>query len=581
MAACRNLAERPVTSPLNDRSRVLFGGRTDGTGRAGLVLAAGTVVACSVPNLPAWAGGEPVVLTLAWTAAALCLLLLGLRRSGGWLTSPWLAAGGVLLCLPLAWMPVWADRYGALSQAGGLLLCLMQLSGLGGRPVSEAVARRTGGLLVLAGLACVAAVCRQVWWPVMATSWFPLMGDGRPSGVFQQINNMASFLATAAVVAAHLWLTRRRGVWLVCMVLLTFALALCQSTVGWLGLLVTGLALAVAGWRASRLASVAAVLTLAAGYGAGLFALRFGGHALVDHEASRAVRAALWRASAELGLAHPLTGAGAGSFAGVLTGGLRDLNITIPGGDWFTHPHNELLYRWVEGGLTGVAGLLCLIVWGAGLTCRTLARARRHGGYGTPGQDAPGWLLCCLPVLLHTQTEYPLIQSSLHCMVLVLLAGTGAARSASPGVVWQPGRAGRWLTGCITLPVALLLAWWVVTGVRVQGAAARATLTAGGVSAPLSAALKVNPWYAPDAVGYVRVQQDSRRWNADHNPARLVRIRAFMSGYAIRYPTRDNWLILLSVLRAQHDDAAYAQALKDARRRVPSLSDFQQGHSND
>ncbi|MCU6244332.1 hypothetical protein KWI10_24790, partial [Enterobacter asburiae] len=78
------------------------------------------------------------------------------------------------------------------------------------------------------------------------------------------------------------------------------------------------------------------------------------------------------------------------------------------------HPHNELVYQVTEGGLVAVVGLAFLLVWGMRVALRLWAQASAAGGYGKPGSDALGPGLCALPVLLHTQVEYPWYLSGVH-----------------------------------------------------------------------------------------------------------------------------------------------------------------------
>ncbi|STW66278.1 lipid A core-O-antigen ligase [Klebsiella michiganensis] len=92
------------------------------------------------------------------------------------------------------------------------------------------------------------------------------------------------------------------------------------------------------------------------------------------------------------------------------------LSRRVPG---LTYPHNDLLFWWVEGGAVALLGLLVLGVSGFWLLLRR------------PGVRQLALLACLMPILLHTQLEYPLYQSPVHwlfVLILVNLAGSLSVR---------------------------------------------------------------------------------------------------------------------------------------------------------
>ncbi|MFQ9621647.1 MAG: Wzy polymerase domain-containing protein [Enterobacteriaceae bacterium] len=78
----------------------------------------------------------------------------------------------------------------------------------------------------------------------------------------------------------------------------------------------------------------------------------------------------------------------------------------VPG---LTYPHNDLLFWWVEGGAVALLGLLVLGVSGFWLLLRR------------PGVRQLALLACLMPILLHTQLEYPLYQSPVHWLLVLIL----------------------------------------------------------------------------------------------------------------------------------------------------------------
>ncbi|MEH4266044.1 Wzy polymerase domain-containing protein, partial [Klebsiella aerogenes] len=123
-----------------------------------------------------------------------------------------------------------------------------------------------------------------------------------------------------------------------------------------------------------------------------------------------------------------------------------------------------------------------LSFYGGGLLgWRAWLSARRAGGYGAANGDAPGWVICALPILLHTQVEYPFYLSSVHFLVVVLLLGTASARlGAYRPRQWLVVRGLPWLlvpAGCL-LGAGVMA--YALTGAWVKGAAARSIQTRGG-----------------------------------------------------------------------------------------------------
>ena len=244
----------------------------------------------------------------------------------------------------------------------------------------------------------------------------------RPYGTFQQVNVMASFVATGLVLAIYLFTapTRSRS-------RLANALALFQ-------IFAAGLLLVVIQSRTGQLAGVLGVMlliprllssgrpqtivvlvTLALGFLAANLSREVVDQVdrpLTIYEDPGA-RTTIYAQSADVIGKHWVLGAGYGRFEsawrnehaeqasppGNVIGGLHALN----------HPHNETLFWTVEGGITALIGLFILAV-GFLRTFRGCSMARIAGLLALPA-----------PILIHTQTEYPLYHSTLHWIVLISL----------------------------------------------------------------------------------------------------------------------------------------------------------------
>ena len=124
-------------------------------------------------------------------------------------------------------------------------------------------------------------------------------------------------------------------------------------------------------------------------------------------------RTTLYNISAELITERPITGWGLGKFQTVYME--RQAHHQAEGSAFsywnrgMSHPHNELLFWGVEGGILPVVALLIMGIL-------ISYRAWWHGNTHTRAM----WL-CALPIVLHTQTELPLYLSVPHLALLALL----------------------------------------------------------------------------------------------------------------------------------------------------------------
>jgi O-antigen polymerase len=112
-------------------------------------------------------------------------------------------------------------------------------------------------------------------------------------------------------------------------------------------------------------------------------------------------------------LAAPWTGYGYGGFEGVFLRNYLTDRAFDPSMRMIeyalTHPHNELLYWGVEGGIVPMLGILIAI----GTFLMRLAR--------TPWRAALPLLALVSPLTVHVQTELPFYHSAAHWFVLLLL----------------------------------------------------------------------------------------------------------------------------------------------------------------
>ncbi|MGF1740681.1 PglL family O-oligosaccharyltransferase [Vibrio profundum] len=264
----------------------------------------------------------------------------------------------------------------------------------------------------------------------------------RPYGIFQQPNVMASFLATGLVLSGYLLARHpvkyRRRLGSISLLYVTPSLTVpllivLASRTGWLAAVISVALLTpylyhfatkrrASGWCLS--------LLLGLGFGA-IMALSNDG--IVDGKGSQQTileksnldspRSYIYHQALDMFIEKPLTGYGYGRFEPsylLYTARQHQLNpsyhVGLPS---LSHPHNELLYWAVEGGVVPVLGILLA----AALVLRQLYLAKK----GT----RLALLALFLPIVLHSQLEYPFYHSAIHWIIFVMLLYWVDQRSVS------------------------------------------------------------------------------------------------------------------------------------------------------
>lgn len=256
----------------------------------------------------------------------------------------------------------------------------------------------------------------------------PYISGGRPEGTFQQINVYASFIATGIGISAYQLLQQnlnRYLKWLHClMLLLGSALeVIIQSRTGLLGASLVLVSLCLLFRKKKLVVGFILLITLL-----GIFLGGFLKYALVpEYRNTEAVssigyRGLMYKVSLELIADSPFQGHGIGRFHPVFLNAqakflVEHPNIPPPVTNASGHPHNEILFWWVEGGILPVLALVFFVVWFS-------IRVWRYGNK----ENKASWL-CCIPIILHTQTEYPLYQSVPHLVLLSILLARAQADS--------------------------------------------------------------------------------------------------------------------------------------------------------
>ncbi len=329
----------------------------------------------------------------------------------------WLWLGGLLLLLPMAYPGFELKDY-AIPRLLGLFAGLLFLFCLYQWQLARASRDRL--LYLLLGAVAIEALLGLVqYYLLVPGNWIGYdTHANRPYGIFQQPNVMASFMATGLALASWLELRGNPHVWLRGLrygVILTTSLLLVvlQSRVGQLGGLLALLLLVPELRRHRLLVQVLGLVALGVGLGIasqyGISGVKRG----LEAYQSGGMRSIYWPYAAKLIAQSPWVGWGYGSFETTFLHHYmadKALNPAMVQIEYnLDHPHNEFLYWAVEGGIAPMLGMLLM---GAAL----LWRASRAGW-----RKGTALLALMTPILLHTQTEYPLYHAIALWWALLML----------------------------------------------------------------------------------------------------------------------------------------------------------------
>ncbi|WP_336290961.1 PglL family O-oligosaccharyltransferase [Aeromonas dhakensis] len=329
----------------------------------------------------------------------------------------WLWLGGLLLLLPMAYPGFELKDY-AIPRLLGLFAGLLFLFCLYQWQLAR-VSRDRLLYLLLGAVAIEALLGLVQYYLLVPGNWIGYDTHvNRPYGIFQQPNVMASFMATGLVLASWLELRGNPHVWLRGLrygVILAASLLLVvlQSRVGQLGGLLALLLLVPELRRHRLLARVLALVALGILLGVAsqywIDGLRRG----LEAYQSGGMRSIYWPYAAKLIAQSPWVGWGYGSFETTFLHHYmadKALNPAMVQIEYnLDHPHNEFLYWAVEGGIAPMLGMLLMGV-------ALLWRASRAGW-----RKGTALLALVTPILLHTQTEYPLYHAIALWWALLML----------------------------------------------------------------------------------------------------------------------------------------------------------------
>ncbi|MCW8996758.1 MAG: PglL family O-oligosaccharyltransferase, partial [Psychromonas sp.] len=247
------------------------------------------------------------------------------------------------------------------------------------------------------------------------------VGYGRPYGIFQQPNVLASFMASTLILTGYLLLQinckKLQSFLLLTALLNMWVITITMSRTGYLGALVSLLLFIPWAWQNNKKKLSVFIVAISLGLAfAILSSTSMKGDALtarnIDNIKEGGARLSIYKHSWQMIKQKPLMGYGYGGFEKnyLLTQAeLVKHNKLAPLQSQLTHPHNEILFWAVEGGIVPVLAILLLVSAFIGLL----------RVFKLPHALALTALV--IPIIIHTQTEYPLYHSALHWLVLLVL----------------------------------------------------------------------------------------------------------------------------------------------------------------
>ena len=288
--------------------------------------------------------------------------------------------------------------------------------------------RRLLLFLILGGVILEASFSLIQYYQLAPKAWYGYRLDpDYPSGIFQQRNLMASFLATGCAVSLHLLNTTGKTIdknikkWLIYGVpfLSCILFTAMESKTGYLGFTIALLFLSPSVQWKKRTVQVW-ILIAAIGFLIGTWTPQ--APTPVKQKVSKAEkrtrsiqgRQARFETSFQLWYKKPFSGVGYGAFPRAYRDHHAYRRAQEPDFQreegYVDHPHNEFLFWLAEGGLIPFLGLMVII--GTWLTL--VSRLGLKDGFSC--------LALVTPILLHTQVEFPFYHSLVHWIVFLTLA---------------------------------------------------------------------------------------------------------------------------------------------------------------
>lgn len=369
-------------------------------------------------------------------------------NSSVWIVATWIMTAGAILirrshtlilpkywlglaCLPLGALlsgliidtinpKEWLTRLGAMIGGYIFFLALFQF-----RLTSKQIDQ---SLYIIMSFGMIAATYGmfQINGIEQAYTFIPSSPTNIPIGIFQQVNLQASMMATLLILVFYLVsrpsLNSLSNFTKLTLCITAFAasytIASSGSRVGLLGACIGIIVLFLGRWRLYRnQKAVFTCILLSTLLGAGLQSSGLNKSAVKFDRAIGGVetdiRWKVYKIASDLFVESPIFGHGLGSFQKAFQEKRKEYQqadkIHLGGAPRFSHPHNEIMFWMIEGGVISLVGILIA-------TATTLIQLTKIGW-----QRGSGYAALLIPIVLHTQVELPFYISSTHWLLLLFL----------------------------------------------------------------------------------------------------------------------------------------------------------------
>ncbi|PQX40116.1 lipid A core--O-antigen ligase [Cronobacter sakazakii] len=503
----------------------------------------------------------PFNLTFLCWLGSLVMLLAWRYRKGDADRQPLLLAGGLLL-LVSGFMQV-KENPGVWVLLGAVFLW----QGLRHLSFTSRYRRTILVVVFVLALGQTTVSLLQVFCPPLAMRLYEydwLRNHGRPYGIFQQVNLLASFLASGIGCGFLLLMQQRlrRNV-LLCtagLSLLTFVLVLNQSRAGAIGALLIVLCLSALLWR-QHPARSAAALTLMIISAASAWYITQHTTVLVNGVPYSLARSygestrECWQMLCitwHMIMLHPWTGWGYGTFEYAFSRFvLAHPEYGYTYSSIVTHPHNELLYAWFQGGVVALSGMLLLFAGWVKIVMSAWRQGRMQTGYA----------LLIIPLLVHLNLEYPFYQSFVHFGLFILLLRLGVIDKPH----CQTQRAKLSLRVTIAAAAAALMAF----SLTALYAGYQLTMFERGHLANFP---RLAPWYFALQGERAEFDENVSRlidYNRTHNSADLDTFMSWAARYSLRHNDKNVWQSMIVITQSRGDNVTTARLRAQYNRLFP------------
>lgn len=529
-----------------------------------------------------------------WSGMALLVFAVGLRvntkrYSFSTVAFPMFILGAAVLSVPL----IYAAPSG-LASAGwrvaglfaGLVFYFSWLH------VRLSHVQRQGLWLVLLMAVCGQAVLALVQMFLPDFAWVPMKGN-RPYGIFQQPNVLASFVATGLALALMLFLLPgfvlrkawhehcRQSFLVISLLLMPALLVWTQSRVGWLG---GALAALLFLWRfnaASPLRCKQAAMLMAISVLTGITMMLLSGPEsnleYIAHHGSNHARWTMLRDTLRMIAEKPLSGWGYGGFEyQFMHYRINQVPPTLVT-EIASHPHNELLLWWVEGGVVALLGMGLIVSGGVGLVIRTCRQDRLELTHGSRRHAGEPIALCIvlLPMALHTQLEYPFYLSVIHFMVFLMVLATLESQVSirSDRMLLPPllGRILRYFLTVASVSTMVLMVFALQGGMMLTRAERSGLVDLSQVRAMPA----LSHWVHRDRVDFDEQVNALLTYNQIHDETLLKEYSLWAQYYLMKRIDANVYASLIPILQHQGQQAAAERFHHDGMLLFPADTRFQ------